>query len=204
MAYIIADRIRAISTTTGTGALTLGSSPSGYSSFGSVMADSDTCPYIIVGRTTTEWEVGIGTYTASGTTLTRTTIIASSNSGAVVTLSGGTKDVSIGPCALLSGKVVSKGSAGATPTPNCLDGQVQMWDYTANATWGAPTNALYPGYEITLVMTQASAGSYTTAWNATYHGAPAITAGATNTKACARFIYNGAHWDWVGGSTAFA
>lgn len=54
------------------------------------MANGDTCYYAIVGGI--EWEVGVGTWNTGGT-LTRTTILASSNSNAVVTLSAGTKDV---------------------------------------------------------------------------------------------------------------
>ena len=49
--------------------------------------------YTIAGQGTSEWEVGIGTYTSSGTTLSRTTILASSNSGSAVNFSAGTKDV---------------------------------------------------------------------------------------------------------------
>ncbi len=88
------DRVKDTSTTTGTGTLTLANSaPTGFRTFGSVLANSDTCFYTIVGGS--EWEVGIGTYTTSGTTLARTRVLASSNSGSAVNLSAGTKDVFI-------------------------------------------------------------------------------------------------------------
>lgn len=88
------DRVKDTSTTTGTGTLTLANSaPTGFRTFGSVLSNSDTCFYAIVGGA--EWEVGIGTYTTSGTTLARTKVLASSNSNAAVNLSSGTKDVFI-------------------------------------------------------------------------------------------------------------
>lgn len=88
MAHISADRVKETTTTTGTGAITLAGAASGFRAFSSVMAASDTCYYAIVGGT--EWETGIGTY---NTTLTRTTVLASSNAGAAVNFSAGTKDV---------------------------------------------------------------------------------------------------------------
>lgn len=93
MALILADRVRDSSTTTGTGALTLaGTPPTGYRTFGSVMADADTCWYAIV-DTAGNWEVGLGTYTATGTLLNRTTVLSSSNANALVSFPAGTKDV---------------------------------------------------------------------------------------------------------------
>jgi hypothetical protein len=96
------DRVKETSTTTGTGTLTLAGAVSNFQAF-SVVGDGNTCYYAIVHRTIAEWEVGVGTYTASGTTLARTSVLASSNSGLVVTLQAGTKDVFItAPATLLS------------------------------------------------------------------------------------------------------
>jgi len=92
MALVLADRVKETTTTTGTGAVTLLGASTGYQSFAAV-GNANTTYYTIAGQTGSEWEVGIGTYTASGTTLSRDTILASSNSGSVVTLSAGTKDV---------------------------------------------------------------------------------------------------------------
>lgn len=93
MALVLADRVKETSTTTGTGTLTLAGAATGFRSF-SVIGNGNTCYYTITNQTVpSEWEVGIGTYTLAGTTLARTTILASSNAGAVVTLSAGTKDV---------------------------------------------------------------------------------------------------------------
>ena len=95
MGHILEDRVRDTSTTTGTGALTLANSaPSTYRTFGSVCATGDTFPYAVVHQSASEWETGIGTYSAANT-LTRTTVLASSNAGAAVNFSAGTKDVYI-------------------------------------------------------------------------------------------------------------
>jgi hypothetical protein len=92
MALVVKDRVKVTSTTTGTGTFTLGSAVSGFQDF-SVIGDGNTTYYTIVGVGTSEWEVGIGTYTASGTTLSRDTILESSNAGSAVNFSAGTKDV---------------------------------------------------------------------------------------------------------------
>jgi hypothetical protein len=92
MALILADRVQETTTTTGTGTVTLAGAASGFQTFAAV-GDGNSTYYTIAGQTGTEWEVGIGTYTASGTTLSRTTVLSSSNSGSLVTFSAGTKNV---------------------------------------------------------------------------------------------------------------
>jgi hypothetical protein len=92
MALVVKDRVRETTTTTGTGTVTLGGAATGFQSF-SVIGDSNTTFYTIQLPNTNEWEVGVGTYTLSGTTLSRDTILESSNSGSAVNFSIGIKDV---------------------------------------------------------------------------------------------------------------
>lgn len=93
MPLILADRVRETTTTTGTGTVTLAGAVIGFRSF-SVIGDANTTYYTIAGQNTSEWEVGIGTYTASGTTLSRNTVLASSAGAPTkTTFSAGTKDV---------------------------------------------------------------------------------------------------------------
>lgn len=92
MALVLADRVRETTTTVGTGTVTLAGAVTGYQSF-SVVGNGNTTYYTIAGQGTSEWEVGIGTYTSAGTTLARTTVLASSNAGSLVSFSAGTKDV---------------------------------------------------------------------------------------------------------------
>ena len=97
MALTLNDRVKQVSTTTGTGTITLGITPSGFQSFTDGLSDGDTTYYSIVNTESgvSEWEVGLGTYTASGTTLARTTVFTSSNSGSLVNFGAGDKDVFI-------------------------------------------------------------------------------------------------------------
>ena len=90
MALVVKDRVQETTTTTGTGTVTLAGAVTGFQSF-SVIGNANTTYYAIAGGS--EFEVGIGTYTSSGTTLSRTTVLESSNAGALVNFSAGTKSV---------------------------------------------------------------------------------------------------------------
>ena len=92
MALVLADRVRETSTTTGTGTITLAGAVYGYQSF-SAVGNANQTYYTIFDQTSGAWEVGIGTYTSSGTTLSRTTVLSSSNGGSLVNFGAGTKDV---------------------------------------------------------------------------------------------------------------
>jgi hypothetical protein len=90
MPLVVKDRVQETSTTTGTGTITLAGAVSGFQSF-SVIGNANTTYYAIV--LGSEWEVGLGTYTSSGTTLSRDTVLESSNGGTKVNFSAGTKNV---------------------------------------------------------------------------------------------------------------
>ena len=89
MALVLKDRVKETTTTTGTGTVTLAGAEPSYQSF-SVIGDGNTTYYTLLSGS--NWEVGIGTYTASGTTLSRDTILESNNGGSAISLSG-TSDV---------------------------------------------------------------------------------------------------------------
>lgn len=88
MALVLADRVKETSTTTGTGTYTLAGAVSGFETFGSIGNGNTTYYACTLGA---DFEVGIGTYTSSGTTLARTTILQSSNSDNAVSWGAGTK-----------------------------------------------------------------------------------------------------------------
>ena len=90
MALVVRDRVRETTATTGTGTYTLDGATGGFESFASV-GDGNTTYYVCTDGT--DFEIGIGTYTASGTTLARTTILESSNSDNAVNWSAGNKDI---------------------------------------------------------------------------------------------------------------
>lgn len=88
----LADRVKETTTTTGTGSVSLGGAAPGYRAFSAAFVNADSVYYCIEGGA--EWEVGIGTLT-SGTpwALVRTSVTSSSNAGAAVNFSAGTKNV---------------------------------------------------------------------------------------------------------------
>lgn len=103
MPFILKDRVKDTTTTTGTGTLTLsGTAPSGFQAFAAI-GNGNSCAYTIVDPATGAWETGIGTYSSSGPTLSRTTVLDSSNSGAAVNFGAGVKDVFVTVPAALVG-----------------------------------------------------------------------------------------------------
>ena len=94
MAFVLNDRVKETTTTTGTGTINLGGAATGFETFVAGIGNSNVTYYCIAGQGTAEFEVGIGTVTdASPDTLSRTTILSSSNSDSAVDFSAGTKDV---------------------------------------------------------------------------------------------------------------
>jgi len=92
MALTVKDRVRVVTTTTGTSDFVLGGAIAGYQNF-SVIGDGNTTYYACSDSATGDWEVGVGTYSSSGPTLSRDTVLESSNSGSKVSFAAGSKDV---------------------------------------------------------------------------------------------------------------
>ena len=147
MALVISDRVRETTTTTGTGTITLAGAVTNFESFTSNLSDGDTTYYAIVDNTNNAFEVGLGTFTASGTTLARTTIIASSNSNNAVDLAAGTKQVFITvPAEKMlvkdaSGDVTLKTSDGAILKLQTSDTTVGSNDILGAIEFSAPDEA---------------------------------------------------------------
>jgi len=93
MALVLADRVKETTTSTGTTAITLAGAATGYQTFLLAVGNANTTYYTIADQTGANWEVGIGTYTSAGNTLSRDTVLASSNAGSLVVFLTGTKDV---------------------------------------------------------------------------------------------------------------
>jgi hypothetical protein len=92
MAFVLKDRVKETTTTTGTGAVSLDGETGGFQDFSSAIGNTNTTYYAIVHQSLDEWEVGIGTYGSASNNLTRTTLLSSST-GSAVNFSAGTKDV---------------------------------------------------------------------------------------------------------------
>ncbi len=104
MALVLNDRVKETTTTTGTGTINLAGAESGFETFVQGVGNSNTTYYAIVHTSANEFEVGLGTVTdASPDTLSRTTILSSTNSDSAVDFSAGTKNVF---CTLPASKAV--------------------------------------------------------------------------------------------------
>jgi hypothetical protein len=93
MSLVLADRVKETCTSPGTGSVTLLGAATGHQTFSAAIGNGNTCYYTIADQSGANWEVGVGTYTSSGNTLARTTVLASSNSGSLTNFSSGTQDV---------------------------------------------------------------------------------------------------------------
>tara|TARA_Y100001951_G_C11230925_1_gene234566 strand:+ start:37 stop:414 length:378 start_codon:yes stop_codon:yes gene_type:complete len=109
MAFVINDRVKENSTTTGTGTFTLSGAVTGFETFSSAIGNANTTYYTIHTQNGAQFEVGIGTVGAG--TLARDTVISSSNSDATVDFTAGTKDVF---CTMPASKVAYVDDTGST------------------------------------------------------------------------------------------
>ena len=109
MAFVINDRVKENSTTTGTGTFTLSGAVTGVETFSSAIGNANTTYYTIHTQNAAQFEVGIGTVGAG--TLARDTVISSSNSDAAVDFTAGTKDVF---CTMPASKVAYVDDTGST------------------------------------------------------------------------------------------
>jgi hypothetical protein len=130
MALVLKDRVKETTTTTGTGSFALAGAVTGYDSFGQI-GNGNTTYYAVYLDGGSEWEVGIGTYT-SPSTLSRDTILASSNAGSVVTFSAGQKTIW---CDYPAGKAVYTDASGSISQSivniSGITGHISSPDYIA-------------------------------------------------------------------------
>lgn len=141
MTYIIADRVKQKTTTTGTGPLTLGSTVTGFLPFSSVCSNGDVFHYAVVHLTTGAWETGLGTYNSSGGTISRSEI--SSSTGSTIDFTSGDKEIFITP---IANNIVMKNNTGAI-TPGVVKtatidfGSIPMYGSTYTITDAAATTS---------------------------------------------------------------
>ena len=112
MAFVLADRVKETTTTSGTGSLSLGGAVGGFVSFSSGIGVGNTTYYVI--ENDAKFEIGIGT--VSSGSLSRDTVIASSEGGSKVSLTG----LSFVFVALPASKTVLNDEVGSTSLPGSL------------------------------------------------------------------------------------
>lgn len=108
MALVLADRVQETASAPGTGAVTLLGAVTGYQTF-AVIGNGNTTFYTIADQGGANWEVGIGTYSTTGPSLSRDVILSSSNSNNIVNFSSGTQSVFV---TYPSGKSVNLNASG--------------------------------------------------------------------------------------------
>lgn len=185
MALVLADRVKETTTTAGTGTVTLLGASAGFQSF-AVVGDANTTYYTIAGQSTSEWEVGIGTYTSSGTTLARTTVLSNSSATqpSALSFAAGTKDVFV---TYPSGKSVNldaSGNATALGTPASFVGTNITGTASGLTAGNVTTNAnltgdiTSSGNATTLATVNSNVGSFTFS-SITVNGKGLVTAASS-------------------------
>jgi hypothetical protein len=162
MAFILNDRVKENSTTTGTGAFTLAGAVSGFETFSAGIGGSNTTYYCIFHNGTTEFEVGFGTLNSGASTLTRTYIISSSNSDAAVDFSAGSKEVF---CTVPSSKIglPTPEEYGSSSAPKVITVKVaaKSGNHPYQSAGGASANAYYlDGLESPAITLSGADSSY--------------------------------------------
>ena len=104
--FILSDRVKETSTTTGTGSVTLNGALGAFQTFNDGIGDGNTTYYAI--ENNNRWEVGRGVYTSSSNSLSRDVVFSSSSGGSKIDLEG----VSIVFCTLPAAKTVFLDASG--------------------------------------------------------------------------------------------
>lgn len=204
MAIVLKDRVKVSAVTTGTGTFTLGAAANGYQNFAAIGNGSETY-YTIASQSGAEWEVGKGTVTdTAGTfTLSRDTVLESSNAGSLVNFSAGTKDVFVTYPAERAVYLDAAGSAVTTLDIGTLGASTANIT-TANITAGTVTTTPASGNDLvnkTYVDALAASGIHfhqpvrvesTINLNATYsNGTAGVGATLTNAGTQAALVVDG-------------
>ena len=142
MVFLVKDRVQETCVAPGTGAVNLLGAVTGFQTFSSAIGNTNTTFYTIADQTGANWEVGVGTYSSTGNTLARTTVLASSNGGSLTNFSSGTQNIW---CDYAAGKAILLDPAGklnaggngyvdyASASPAVAAGR--MWYNNADGTW---------------------------------------------------------------------
>lgn len=155
---VLANRARMATATTGTGTITLGAAVAGFQTFAAAgIADGDVVRYVI--EDGAAWEIGSGTYTASGTTLSRT-VLESSNADAAISLSGSAEVFITAVASDLVQPDVAKQLSAAYTAAVDDDGTQSSGTYTPSVLAGSSAKKIVNGGAFTLAPPSPATGEY--------------------------------------------
>jgi hypothetical protein len=200
MAFVVADRVRETTVTTGTGPVALAGAVIGFQSFGAGIGNSNTTYYTIASQAANEWEVGYGTLDATSANLSRTTVFSSSNAGSLVNFSAGGKDVFVTQSAVrtlvqtnggatTNGVVYYGGSGVAATTAVGTTGQTLIATTGAAPSWGqvplgtGVTGTLAAANGGTGLSSAGTAGNVLTSDGTTWQSTAPAASGVSQAKA---------------------
>ena len=181
MALVLKDRVRESTTTTGTGFVTLAGTSSGYQAF-SVIGNANTTYYTIANPIANEWEVGIGTYTLSTTSLSRDTVLSSSSLSSIAAISSisqSTTTVTVNTVAahgITAGQVIT---VNAIANATSLVANVPVTILTVGTTDFTLIGAASNTVGVSFTASGAGTGTGTVTLNAQGTGKTVLTAGGS-------------------------
>jgi hypothetical protein len=170
----------------------------GYQTFSSAIGNANTCYYTIADQNGANWEVGIGTYTSSGNTLTRTTVLSSSNGGATTNFTSGTQNVFVTYPSERSVNLSSSALTSGRVTYATTDG---LLTDSANFTWNGSSLGLTGTTSAVTTAITATTGapytSYTNTGSSFFVGKENSAGGSFGTTAYASLLYEGGAYPMV-------
>lgn len=204
MAFRTDDFVKETTTTTGTGAISLAGARSPAQTFSAALANGDTCHYAISHQMLNQWEVGIGTYNSGGNTITRTSVLSSSNADAAVNFSAGTKNVDlVMPAAklvTLAGPLFFNGASADTGPLSFQNANGVSWGYaggvvTASVNAGAAQTGI-SAFSLT------SLGGNLTAYTSTLISSGTVALHSVGTASSTNFVNQNVFFRMSGNSMA--
>ena len=136
MAFKLADRVQETTSSGGTGPVAMHGAVAGFQSFAATLSDGDTTYYALLDPVALAWEVGLGTWSASGNALTRTTVLASSIGGGAISLAGnaGTQVWQDMPASMLATLIAARGAISSVTDGVHAVTNASTIDFTSGAT----------------------------------------------------------------------
>jgi hypothetical protein len=190
MAHIIADRIKETAIVIGTGTASLLGAVSGHKAFSSAMSIGDTCIYVIINSSGSQWETGIGTYSAVNT-ITRTTVKSSTNNNNLVVFNGEVVNIFMG--------VTAASFSAYDPTTKTITDTTWSGNTIATSKGGTGLNTVGTANQILIVNAGGTALEYKTPQLNTLSD---VAVGAPADGDLLR--YSGLTQDWINSSDVMA